>query len=152
MHIALRDVDAGDLVMVQTLVKEYLEETPFFSHIPYSDGDTTDLFFRALSNHRIYVRLAFFRDELAGIFWGGIGSFFGTKTLFAYDVFCFIRPKFRARKIADKFLDDFELWAIKNGCFCTRFVAFSCANNEGVGKFLTRRGYKMSGTNLVKIL
>lgn len=152
MHIQLRDVDAGDLVMVKTLVKEYIEETPFFNAIPFSDDEANNQFFQALSSHRSYIRLAYFRDELAGIFWGRLGNFFSTKVLFAFDVFCFVRPKFRGRKVADKILEDFENWALKNGCQYVRFVAFSSQNNEGVGAFLTRRGYKQSGTNLVKTL
>ena len=152
MQAILRDIDAGDLEVTQALVREYLQETPFFSRVPFSANETADSFFKALSNHRAYVRIAYYREEVAGVFWGGIGTFFGTKVLFAYDTFCFIRSKFRGKKIADILLNDFETWAISNGCEFVRFVACFSANNDGVHKFLTNAGYKQSGTNLIKAL
>jgi GNAT superfamily N-acetyltransferase len=148
----IRNAERKDLQDILRLFFNIVEESPRYSSIAISKDVLLNRIKWLIQSPKGLLLVAEDGEEVIGMFWASIDTFFFSDVQVANELLIYVTPKHRKGFVAYRLLKQFESWARSLNIDHIQGGVSTCIDNSGIENFYNRMGYNTTGVLLSKEL
>lgn len=141
-----------DIITIAPLAVDYSKEAQKHDEFPFDLEYSMNQIATSMLNGGAVFLVFDSSNEVVGLLWGFCSYMPWCKRKIASDVILYVKPEYRGTRAAYDLCRAYEQWAIDEGAVAIQLSIASGIHEEVTGRFYTRLGYNMIGTQYRKEL